>query len=192
MMLKSFSLTLFLACSMSLNAQWKIIPKSVSAGYFAPYAIDPGVSLGAHFDLTNPKTQKALILPNPSSFFLNGSVAYFFKNRFYHNTLVNAEIGWRRQRYQKKSYSAFSIGTAYMLRWEALTIYTNFKGEIDITEWERRHFFMPNLSYEFGRRINRQFTWYGKLTYGSAISSKHENSGTLFVGAGMKYFLNKN
>jgi hypothetical protein len=172
------------------SAQQKFQPEYLSIGYFAPLGIDLGLKASVTFELGKTITN-TMVIPTRTGFYAGGQVAYYFRKNFYQSSLFNTEIGWRRQRVRKKSYLAFALNNAYLLRFEALTLNVNFKGQTDVTEWEARHFYMPGLSYEAGRRINRRFHWYSKFTYGYAISTKHENTGILFLEAGIHYFFNK-
>ena len=159
---------------------------TISAGYFGHFAIWPGAKVGLHYDLKQwskdkPKGVKTTTL------FVSPQAGFYTRPRFHTTYLINGEAGIRRQREDKKAYSAFSGGLGYLAQMEIMTITVNLSGETTGKEREHRGYLVPTLSYEFGRAISPRTGLYAKVSYGTTVSSSREWSGIAFLELGVKF-----
>jgi hypothetical protein len=166
----------------------------VSVGYYAPFAIEPGAKAGVHLylkDWATEKTKKDVELLKHNYLFINPQVGFFSRPRNHSSLLINGDVGVKRQKDGKKTYSAFSVGLGYLAKFSITSFTVNFSGEIIKKERERQDFFLPTINYEFGGSINQTIGWYTKCSYGIKLSSTIEKQPALFTEFGMKFNLGK-
>lgn len=164
---------------------------SMSIGYLAPYGIEPGINITGNFKFIN--------LPEPSAMhperlpkylykgFWQPEVAFFSRPKYNSNLFLSAGRGIKRNKRGSKNYSTASFGLGYLAQFEIVTTTVQL-GSADIEkERERRDYFLPSVSYTFGRNVKPSWGWYLKGMYGKQFSSKYESSGLLMFGFGLHF-----
>lgn len=181
MLMKKYLILSLMLLQGSLWGQKALELNQLSAAYFGPFGYHPGARVGAQFSYLKWEEKKE------NQIFIAPKLGYFGKKHFYYSLLLSTDIGWKWRRPGKKSYSAFSLGLAYLRHSEVMTLTVDFSGNIDVTEWEHRNFFMPSLSYEFGRNIGERFGAYVNTSYGYRLSSAWNNTSEFLVEVGLYY-----
>ncbi|MEM6965745.1 MAG: hypothetical protein AAF573_13335 [Bacteroidota bacterium] len=172
----------FIFCSNILTGQEKSNNFPISIGYFSNYGFQPGVKVGTPFRIKNWETERFA-----KSYFISPQVGFYswIGNDF--NVLVNAEIGHQRFKNQKNTFSAFSIGLGYLAESEIISFDVNLSDGNKEKNRELRNHFLTTINYEFGKKINSNWSWYGKPSWGWKLSDL--SSMVVLIELGLKFNL---
>lgn len=164
---------------------------SMSFGYIAPFGVEPGLNLASN--IYARQTTKPIVtdLPILSKYINKGfwqpQVAFFTRPKYNSNLLLSMGRGIKRNKRGSKSYSTASLGVGYLAQFEIVTTTVQL-GSADIEkERERRDYFLPSISYTFGRNVKPYWGWYIKGMYGKQFSSKYESAGLFMLGLGFQF-----
>lgn len=159
-------------------------PTYIRLGYFSPFLTQPGIKASVDFPIKQWK--------EPYTLLLSPQAAIFGRSLDYTALLLNGEIGIKRQKEGRKSYSMLSLGAGYLAHQEVLSQTVDLSGETVAAEKEWRNYSLPTISYTFGRRLSESLGYYAKLSYGPRRSKKHPNADILFVELGLSYSFSDN
>ncbi|MEM8567435.1 MAG: hypothetical protein AAGF85_13320 [Bacteroidota bacterium] len=194
-MIKKIRLVILFAAATYLTrgtmAQEKEIPISLS--YSAPYFIQPGFRLGMELAQKRweaVKERKGKSLNVTKSLYIQPQVGFYARPRVHNNWLLNAELGYKRKRNDKKGYSNLSVGLGFVQRSQILSLTVDLSsGEITDKDRETQNYFMPTVNYEMGRIISPKMGWFTKLSLGALMATKQEGHLVLIYELGLKYNL---
>ena len=176
-----------------VSGQEKGVP--ITIAYWGHYTIQPGFRLGTELTYKQwevIKERKGAPISIWKSFYLRPQIGFYTRPTVHNNFLVNAEIGYKKQKRLKKNYSSFSLGIGFLRRYQILSHTVDLgSGETTDKDREAYNYFMPTVNYELGRTINTKFGWFTKFTIGTMISAEEESSTVFFQELGLKYYLNK-
>lgn len=185
-MKKTTILITFLLYGFSIWAQTGI---PVSISYFSPFGFQPGVKIGTSIVLENRQFEK----PNSSqsiSWIATPQLGYYNRIGHHSNFLTQIDIGRKQRKKGKSKYYMPSIGIGYLYSKETLSNKINLgSGESSKGEIQRNGFFLPTVSYEWGRDIFEKMGWHIKLTCGRKISTKLEDAAFIALEFGLKFSL---
>lgn len=193
MIKNSFCLLLFLLLGFSISAQNKTPNIPISIGYFGHFLYQPGLKVGTHFEFKNWQTEKACTkgdITKAKSYFVSPQIGYYNWSGRNYNFLLNADIGYRRVKVERRSYSAFSIGLGYLATSELISVVRNLNdGKILAKNRMHKGYFLSTINYEFGRAINSRLGWYNKYSVGKKWSPNNDGMGVIFVELGVNFSL---
>ena len=178
---------IFLIVSASAGAQNTSGGASYTLGYFSPFGVHPGLKAGVELELkaweVAAEGDKAAKL---RSLVLSPQLGYFANNNDYWAGLINAELGYKRQRSGKKGWTMLSVGTGYLNQQKVTTVSTNLAGEKTLTR-ETRNFVQPSIHATFGRDFSAKLGGYAKLGYGKRFSGSAPDAGMLLLELGLRF-----
>ncbi|MCP3930447.1 MAG: hypothetical protein GY705_15250 [Bacteroidetes bacterium] len=161
----------------------------VFVGYFGPYAIQPGIKIGTHFDVKEWQSGKREKI-RKQSLYVSPQIGAFTQINNHTSFFSNADFGYKRQKEEAAFYSAYSIGLGYLTEFQILSSTLDLgSGEVSGKVRERRAYFLPALNYEFGKEPNSKIGWYSKFSVGRKISNKNEDSAAFIIELGLRFNL---
>ena len=171
-MKKSFVILSFLL----LPATWVLGQDlALSTGYFGPYLMQPGIKVGAEFDF--------------GKIYVSPQLAYFSRLGNNTNGMVNLEAGFRKQKSDKKFFSTYSMGVAYLYQSELLSSIVALGSSAIENTRESRHYFIPSLNFGFGWSVKDRLDWYTKISGAWKIAADQEGQFLLLGELGLKWDL---
>lgn len=172
------------ACSAMTWAQAQTDAMPISIGYYGHYLIQPGVKVGTQFDMdlwgrgTDSSAKRR--------WFVSPQAGIYTRPGNETTVLLNAEVGFRRPKAGRPSYRAWGLGFGYLAQSEVLGMRVRLSdGATRGTERDLRHFFMPTLNYEWGRRASATWGWYVKYAIGRTLSPVRDGKMVMFVELGV-------
>lgn len=178
-------LGVLIGIGMSQTAHAQLGERPISIGYYGHYLIQPGVKIGTHFDI-DLWGQGAESM-GKRHWFVSPQVGFYARPGNETSLLVHAEVGYWRPKVGRPSYRAVGLGLGYLAQSEVLGMRVRLSdGATHSTERELRHFFMPTLNYEWGRRVRAKWGWYVKYAIGRTLSSVRDGKMVMFVELGVK------
>lgn len=106
---------------------------------------------------------------------------------------AGTDVGIRRVKSNRKTYSSLMFGIDYLVESELLDLTVDLgSGDITNKNRETRHYILPAISYEFGKAINDRLGWYNKYTLGHKLNGQDQNAMVMFVEVGVNFWLKKN
>lgn len=91
---------------------------------------------------------------------------------------------------KKNYYSEYAFALGYLSSWETLSLSVNLgTGNISNRDVEQRSYFLPTVSYTFGRDPGTKLGWFSKVSFGREISSAREDAGFFALEVGILYNL---
>ncbi|MEM1320673.1 MAG: hypothetical protein AAGG75_10485 [Bacteroidota bacterium] len=160
----------------------------LSISYFSHTLYQPGVKLGTQWTFRSWPAEGSEATKQ-HTLYLSPQIAYYTHIDNYSNYLINAELGYRRLRLNNRRYIAFSIGMGYLARSNVRNLSVNLGDGSTSKQREWNHYFLPNLNFEFGRKINDRAEWFSKWTYGLATNFGQSPTSMVFVELGARFFL---
>ena len=106
-----FIVLLFTSSLLFAQTPKKGIPLSV--GYYGHFLIQPGVKIGTHFNFKEWETEnvgKKGAFIKSKNLFVSPQIGYFARPKNNINLLINADVGYKKIKRERNSYSAWSIG----------------------------------------------------------------------------------
>lgn len=180
-------ISLMLAWSVGSPVSWgqtRTDALPISVGYYGHYLIQPGVKVGTQFDidLWGRGTDSFV----KRHWFVSPQIGFYTRSGNEATFLVNAEVGYRRPKAGRPSYRALGLGFGYLAQSEVLGLRVDLgNGKTRSTQRDLRHFFMPTLNYEWGRRASPKWGWYIKYAIGRTLSPVRDGKMVMFIELGM-------
>ncbi len=175
--------------SSSSQGQFTPTPFPLAISYFSPFAINPGVKIGTEWQFQSwEKTKAQKDFSRQYSLSLQPQIAYFKQIGHRDNFLLNVDLAFRRQKKERRSYSALGIGLGYVNQLQTLSWSINLSdGRRENKVQTRHHFFTPNINYEWGWFISNRLNSYAKFSYAPWFSATAEDNNVLYVELGLKW-----
>jgi hypothetical protein len=181
----SFIILLFLYFSNIVWCQNTGNTQPLSIAYFGQYAIQAGLKIGTEFEVQAWKNDKQESRRYTRQY-ISPQLGVFFRPNTNTNIMLSGELGHQWTQKELKRFSAVGVGVGYIYQSQVLSESVNLSnGEVTKTR-ERRHFFVPTLSYTFGGRLNLYSEWYTKFIVGPRFSSTVESALAIFLEAGIR------
>ena len=182
------NISLILILGTQVVAQTTSKKTPISIGYFGHLAYQPGMKIGAQFDLKSWKkgSEEAAIT---KSFYVSPQIGLYTYPTVHTSYLANADFGYKRVKSRSQKYWAFSIGLGFLNQSQITERRVNLNDGSKEKTRENWAWFLPTLNYEFGKSINEKIGWYGKLSSGLKMASTRETSMVLFTEIGLKFNL---
>lgn len=191
---KQVILLLFICPCFSLYGQSAPKNHTLSFGYYGYFFYQPGFKIATQHPLKKwqmPERDKKNYVTQ-QHVFISPQLAVFWRPQSNTNLLVNADIGFERQKMKRHRYSAFSIGLGYLMQWEILSATVSLgDGSLKNKNRELRHYFIPTVNYEFGHEPHRAAGWYVKLSLGGRFSPEHDMASVMSGELGLRFRLCK-
>ena len=182
-------LTLLWGFPLLVQSQKKQIP--VFAGWYGPYAIQPGIKVGVAFTCHDWERSNATSIKS-RQLYLSPQLGIFRRISNHTSYVLNMDFGYQRSSDQRKLYLSSSLGFAYLL--ENLTLSSTVdlsNGNITATDKELRSYFLPTVNVSFGKAPDQRLGWYSKVSYGRKVSKKMEDAGFFALEFGAQWALRK-
>ena len=174
--------------ALSFLASWTLVAQSsssgvrISAGYFAPFAIEPGGSLSVDIPVGN----KAYVLRPQLAVFTNP------ENHYSILTAASFSRQWYRQKKERWRYHRLGIGLGYGLQYEQEGLSVSLgDGQITGRDRVQYDYLFPHLTYGYGRQLGLRWGWYGQLSVGHQFGMDDKGSMLLNTELGVFYTLNQ-
>ncbi len=189
-MRKSILLILMLT-SLNLLAQEEKESVPFFAGFYGAYAIQPGVKLGTIFNIRKWQKDEGVDLKS-RSVFVSPQVGVFVRPKNHTSFVLNVDMGYNIGGAKSQTYLAPAIGLGYLASNQRLSATVDLSsGGVSDTSNELRHYFLPTVSFEFGKAAKDKIGWYSKFSFGRKVSSRLENSAFFAIELGMKFMVNR-
>ncbi len=191
---KSIALLALFFTSLIANAQDTLNTPMLTVGYFGGIPFEPGVTAGVQWPQKAWSTEKTKGEQTRRVYkylIIHPRVAVFSRKHSYTGVLIHADLGYRRQREGRKSFSQVALGLGYNARFSITSFTVNFSGEIIDRERERQDIIVPTISYTYGRNTPHRFDWYTRIAYGNEIRLGNASAGALFLELGLQMNLSK-
>ena len=189
-MKKSIIILIFLFINTAIFAQITTPQFPISVSYYGHFAYQPGLKIGTTYAFKEWQKSRTEQTTKVHQFTISPQVGFFFFPEASTNYVVNAELGYRRQRLNNTRYSVFSIGFGYVAESQFLGLSTNIgSGSTTKKDRELHHVFMPTINYELAGKLKEQLDWFVKLSAGTKFYTQQESSVVVFTEVGVKYYL---
>jgi hypothetical protein len=159
-------------------------------GYYGPYFDQYGLSIGTSFDRNFWLTGDDYIA-HQHAWSLSPQIAYFVRSNTHQNWFVNVDYGRKSLLKSGNAYRKMGIGAGYQLSQRVLSRSVDLATGDQTKTSTNIHYFVPTLHFEYGRRTDRAFDWYGKAFYGRRISQGREDSAYFGLELGVQLKLKK-
>lgn len=175
-----------------VEGQSKIELQDVSGSFMLPFNVqDDGGKIGVGFSYykwnSSRTNKKGTSKTYNHQIYFEPQLGYLRGKNYYQSIFFNLETGWKWQREGRRSHSRLFLGLGYNLRIEAMTLVANFDGTSSVSEWEKRHFFFPNIGYQWAYRISDSFDLFAKASAGINFSGSHPNFKSALFELGVRY-----
>lgn len=159
----------------------------LTIGYHGPYVIQPGLRVGAFFQVQSRAVQlrprkDGTPRARTEGLFAAPHLAVFGRPNNHWSVLVDGEVGWRGLRHGSNLYSAVALGLGYILELQTETIAVDLGSGDQSRSRTDRHYFLPTLNYEFGQEFREHVGWYAQLSAGYRVGSV---PGTVYFALGL-------
>lgn len=177
--IKIFVLCSLLSICSDLSAQENV---QFSLGYWGQAAIQPGLKLGASFDLAEITTKNK---DRSRQLYLSPQLGFYSYSNVNQNYLANVEVGLISGKVEKGGFSSLGIGFAYLASNETIGGTLSIDDGSFIRQKELNSFFMPSLNYSYGGSINSRIGWYNKYSLGTKMNASKDSDLVIFVEFGL-------
>ena len=154
-------------------------------GYFAPYVVNMGATVGYSIDLKKWEKTAVKKRNKVNCLQLLTQISYFGQINTSNNILLNPELSYKWSKQGKRVYLTSSIGTGYLFSIQKQEGAVNLSnGDIDYKN-SVQQYFLPSLNLGFGVAPRKSIGFYFKASYGRKLSPKHADSGFLALSTGI-------
>ena len=185
--MKNFLILLsIIVSSSSLAAQTQSKKVPLSIAYFSQFGYQPGVKIGVQINIKNWKKNKA----NHSqlkNLYISPQIGFYTNPNIHTSYLINTDLGYKRIKNCKGTYSAWSLGLTYLLQSQITEWKINLSDGSKEKIRNNWNWFLPTVNYEFGKAINTNINWYSKFSYGIKMSSSRESTSAIFIELGLTF-----
>ncbi len=180
---------LLLLPSCWLKGQSTMEKPPISIAYFSQFGFQPGVKIATEFNLKEltTETQKA----KRRNLFISPQIGFFSWPNNHSNLLLNADIGIKRQKENKSSFSALSLGLGYLHEFQISTVAVQLGDGKQSTSRTSRSYFLPTLNYAFGSSLSSAVDWYSKIGVGQRFGGGITAATTVLFELGLQFQLKK-
>lgn len=171
-----------------LHSQSNFKPDKIGISYLGNWAIQPGAKLNAQYKLKEWSSTKN-DLERTKSWFLSPEVGVFTRPNHNTNFLLNAAIGYQRQKADRKFYSNYSLSLGYLYQSQITSLSVNLSDGSLQNERENRHYFVPTTNVEWGNSFNKKLGWFSRQSLGYKLFGSTESEWIVFIEFGLNLFL---
>ncbi len=171
-----------------LSAQIGSRPIPVSIGYFGHFGFQPGIKVGTEISMMGRIDSDNF----SKQWFGSPQIAFFTNPGSDSNYMVNFDVGLRKRKKPKNSYSAFTLGMGYFIQSKLESFSVNLSnGDRSNKVRNSQGFLLPTLNYEYGWRTDKPMSWYFKYSIGQTLLSGNDNRMMMFLEFGVKFKIKK-
>ncbi len=194
--MKKLRITLLLVL-ISSWAMGQTAPKKIpiSVAYMGHFLYQPGLKIGTHFSLKDwevEKDRKKGSFTQTKTLYLSPQIGLYTRPENHTSLLLNADLGIRKDREGRKSFTTFGVGLGYLSQATLLSFIVNLSdGSTQEKIRDRRGYFMPTVHYAYGKKISPSLEWYSKISVGGKLSANYAGAIVTFVELGFTFNLPK-
>lgn len=177
--------------ALTLNAQEKDKVFPISIGYFGAYVIEAGIKVGTAARLKSWELKKGGNIRS-RSLWIRPQIGIFTRPTNHTSFVLNTDIAYKSMKSQHRYYVASAMGLGYLMANQILSTTIDLNsGDVIGKEREVRHYFLPTITFDWGKEPNKSVGWYTRISYGRKISANIEDSAFLGLELGITYLLRK-
>lgn len=175
--------------SSAAPAQAQQSPTQAFAGYFAPFGIHPGFTIGADIPIKTLSSPEAIHSQVARQLVAVPQLAYFTHHNDYNALLVNGGLGLKAYHAGGKSWHMLSVHTGYIAHSKVTSVSVDLQGKITNRERSMYGVVMPAINFSYGRGLNHALGWYSKIGCGYQMSGSAPNVVTGLLELGVRFRL---
>lgn len=157
---------------------------AVELGFFTPYLVQPGISLGYNAPLRQMDRSSAHQLR------WQGELSYFAGPDLARQLLVNPALAYRWQSSQRAWYGMAALGCGYWGAWQVAAGSLNLATGAFSYDRERTDALLPNLQLGLGLAGQRALGGFFKVTLGQRLAGDRAPAAFLGLAAGLSFRIN--
>lgn len=166
----------------------------LAIGYFAPWGVEPGISVGIdrYYKFIGESEAGTEGEERPTiqfKSFYRPQLAFFSRPKYNNNLLFSTDFGIIRMNNKAHRHVSLSVGLGYLSQHEIVTTTVSLDGSGIEKTRDRRGYFLPTLNYTFRNLLNNKKGWFFTARYGKQFSSQYESSAVLMLGLGLEFNL---
>lgn len=184
---------LILICSMltaSLHTFGQTKPMEMQVGYWAPYLVNVGASVGYGVEIQRWNGSAEEPSKHTHRLQLLSQLGYFTQLDVNHNAALNPELVYKWNRTGKRFYLMSSIGAGYLISWQRESSSVNLgSGELE-HQYAARNFFLPTINVGLGVDPKKHVGFHFKAFYGARLSGQTASSSFFGLSTGITININ--
>ena len=157
---------------------------AVELGYFAPYLVQSGISLGYNAPLQRVGPS------SPHQLRWQAELSYFAGPDLARQLLVNPALAYRWQSSQRAWYGMAALGCGYWGAWQVEAGSLNLATGAFAYDRERTDAWLPNLQLGLGLAGQRALGGFFKVTLGQRLAGDNAPAAFLGLTAGLSFRIN--